>query len=348
MMFFALSETKGMVIRMKALVIEKPGLAVIKDVPYPKPGRGEITVQVKRVGICGTDVHIFKGEFLSPYPIIPGHEFSGVIHEIGEDVPGFSIGERVAVDPSLFCGKCYYCLTNRGNHCENWGALGNTVDGSMAEYVKVPYENIIRMPDEMTYEEGAFIEPLACVVYAMHRLQLKVGDQVLLFGAGAMGQQLIQSLKAAGASMLAVVDPSKEKLKLAKKWGATHIFTDEELDQVRKIQPRGFDIVVDATGFPSVVEQAITFTGPVGKYLQFGVTPTDASIKINPFDIYHKDWTLLGTMAINHTFIPAFNWLKEKRIEVKPLVSKTITLEETVSFLEGPRDPNFLKVQINI
>ncbi|MCJ7841302.1 zinc-dependent alcohol dehydrogenase family protein [Lederbergia sp. NSJ-179] len=333
---------------MKALVIEKPGQAVIRDVPYPKPGRGEVTIQVKQVGICGTDVHIYKGEFLSPYPIIPGHEFSGIIHEIGEDVPEFSVGDRVAADPSLFCGKCSYCLTNRGNHCENWGALGNTVNGSMAEYVKVPYENLVRMPDDMSYEEGAFIEPLACVVYAMYRLQMKVGDQVLLFGAGAMGQQLIQSMKAAGASTLAVIDLSEEKLRLAKEWGATHTFTNDELDQVRHLQPRGFDIVVDATGIPTVIEEAITFTGPVGKYLQFGVTPADASIKMNPFDLYHKDWTLLGTMAINHTFIPAFNWLKEKRIQVQPLISKTISLEDTVSFLEGPRDPDLLKVQIKL
>ncbi|WP_099159508.1 zinc-dependent alcohol dehydrogenase family protein [Virgibacillus ndiopensis] len=333
---------------MKALVIEKPGQAVIKDVAYPKPGRGEVTVKVNQVGICGTDVHIYKGEFLSPYPIIPGHEFSGVIHEIGEDVPEYVTGERVAVDPSLFCGKCSYCLTNRGNHCENWGALGNTVDGSMAEYVKVPYENLVRIPDDMSDAEGAFIEPLACVVYAMHRLKLKVGDQVLLFGAGAMGQQLIQALKTAGASQLVVVDLSVEKLAMANEWGASHTFTSDKLDEVRELQPRGFDIVVDATGIPEVIEQAITFTGPVGKYLQFGVTPSDAFIKLNPFDLYHKDWTLLGTMAINHTFIPAFNWIKEKRIDVKPLVSKTISLEDTISFLEGPRDPNLLKVQIKI
>lgn len=333
---------------MKALVIEKPGQALIKEVPYPKPGHGEVTVEVKQVGICGTDVHIYKGEFLSPYPIIPGHEFSGVIHDIGEDVPGFAVGERVAVDPSLFCGKCAYCLTNRGNHCEHWGALGNTVDGSMAEYVKVPYENLVSMPDDMSYQEGAFIEPLACVVHAMHRLQLKVGDQALLFGAGAMGQQLIQSLKAAGASQLAVVEPSEDKLEMAKQWGATHTFSDKELDHVRQLQPRGFDIVVDATGIPSVIEQAITFIGPVGKYLQFGVAPSDASVQINPFDLYHKDWTLLGSMAINHTFIPAFNWLKEKRINVGPLVSKTISLEETVSFLEGPSNPNLLKVQVKL
>lgn len=333
---------------MKALVIEKPGKAVINDVPYPKPGPGEITVKVKQVGICGTDIHIYKGEFPSAYPVIPGHEFSGDIHELGEGVPQLRVGQRVAVDPSIFCGKCNYCKTNRGNHCENWGGIGTTVDGGMAEYVKVPYENLVCIPEEMSYEEGAFIEPLACVVYAMNRLQIKMGDQVLLFGAGAMGQQLVQSIKALGASRLVVVDLSKEKLEMAKAWGATDTFTSAELDKVRDMQPRGFDIVIDATGIPAVIEQAITFTGPVGKYLQFGVTPSDAMIKVNPFDLYHKDWTIMGSMAINHTFIPAFNWLSEKRIDVKPLISKVISLEETPDFLEGPRDSKLLKVQIKI
>lgn len=129
---------------MKALVIEEPNKAVVKDVPYPKPGKHEVTIKVENVGICGTDIHIFKGEFLSPYPIIPGHEFSGVIDEVGEDVTSWKVGDRVTADPSLFCGECVFCLTNRGNQCENWGALGNTIDGSMAEYVKVPSRNVVK------------------------------------------------------------------------------------------------------------------------------------------------------------------------------------------------------------
>lgn len=333
---------------MKALVIEKPGKAVIKEIEYPTPGYGEVTVKVKKVGICGTDTHIYEGGFLSTYPIVPGHEFSGVIHELGEAVRGHRVGERVAIDPSLFCGKCMYCKTNRGNHCDDWGGIGTTVNGGMAEYVKVPYENLVSLPDNISYGEGAFIEPLACVVYAMDRLQVKMGDQILLFGAGAMGQQLVQSLKAVGASKLVVVDLSDEKLKMAKEWGATDTFKADKLEEVRKIHPRGFDIVIDATGIPRVIEEAITFTGPVGKYLQFGVTPTDETIKINPFDLYHKDWSLIGSMAINHTFIPAYHWLKEKRIDVRPLISKELSLEEAVTYLENPKDSKLLKVQVKV
>jgi 2-desacetyl-2-hydroxyethyl bacteriochlorophyllide A dehydrogenase len=333
---------------MKALVIEQPNVAVVKEVPYPKPGVDDVTIKVENVGICGTDVHIFKGEFLSPYPIIPGHEFSGVVHEVGENVTNVKVGDRVSADPSLFCGKCQYCLTHRGNQCENWGALGNTVSGSMAEYVSVPSENVVKLPDSLSFEVAAFIEPMACVVHGMNRLQLKVGDRVALFGAGAMGQQLVQSLKMAGASELVVVDVSQKKLDMAIERGATKGVLSQDLGQLKEEFPDGFDVVVDATGIPKVIEQALEFMGPTAKYLQFGVTAESDSIQISPFKLYNKDWTIIGSMAINHTFIPAFNWVKEGRIELQSLVSKTLSLEETVEFFNSERDPDLLKVQIKI
>lgn len=202
----------------------------------------------------------------------------------------------------------------------------------------------------MSFAEAAFIEPMACVVHGMNRLQIRVGDRVLLFGAGAMGQQLIESIAHAGASELVVVDIAQEKLELALKRGATKGVLSEDLDRELGAEqyPNGFDIVVDATGIPKVIETAFKFMGKTAKYLQFGVTPKDANININPFDVYHKDWTILGSMAINHTFYPAFHWIKEGRIHVKPLISKTLSLEETVSFLEGPVDPKLLKVQITL
>ena len=214
---------------MKALVFEAPKQAVVKEVPYPKPKAGEVTIKVANVGVCGTDIHIFEGEFISPYPIIPGHEFSGTIHELGEGVSGFQLGERVAADPTLYCGECEFCLTKRTNQCLNWGALGNTVNGSMAEYVAVPARNVVKLPDTMSFAEGAFIEPMACVVHAMNRLDMKVGDRVILFGAGAMGQQLVSSLIQAGASELIVVDVSQSKLDKAVARGASRGILSKDL-----------------------------------------------------------------------------------------------------------------------
>lgn len=331
---------------MKALVIEKPNHAVIKEVPYPEPGPGEITVKVERVGICGTDFHIFAGTFLSPYPLIPGHEFSGVVDKVGEGVSTFKPGDRITADPSLLCGECEYCLSHRVNHCVKWGALGDTTNGAMAEYVKLPAKNAVIIPDSMSFAEAAFVEPVACVVHGMNRLDLKMGDRVILFGAGAMGLQLVQSIAAAGASELVVVDVSPKKLQLALELGATRGVLSDELKPEHF--PRGFDAVIDVTGIPSVIEKELDYLGPTGKFLQFGVAPQNAEIRINPFKLYHKDWSLLGSMAINHTFLPAFNWVKEKRIKLEPLISKVITLEETPEFLSKPKDPDLLKVQIQI
>ncbi|MBD0381336.1 zinc-dependent alcohol dehydrogenase family protein [Paenibacillus sedimenti] len=334
---------------MRALVIEGPRKASIQEVAYPEPAAGEVTIKVQRTGICGTDFHIFEGEFISPFPIIPGHEFSGTIHKIGEYVTGLQVGDRVSADPSLFCGACDFCLTHRGNQCVNWNALGNTVNGSMAEYVSMPAKNVFKIPDTMSFAEAAFIEPIACVVHAMNRLQLQVGNRVLLFGAGAMGQQLVQAIEKVGASELVVVDKDQDKLNAAIQFGATKGIlvenVEKELSQAH--YPYGFDIVVDATGIPAVIEKALDYMGPCAKYLQFGVTPEHSKISINPFKLYNKDWTLIGSMAINHTFLPALHWIKEGRIVTEPLISKVISLEETVEFLAHPKDPSILKVQIS-
>lgn len=335
---------------MKALVIEAPGRAVVKDVPYPEPGPGELTIKVENCGICGTDVHIYKGEYLSPYPLIPGHEFSGVIHGIGVGVTGWEIGDRVSADPNINCGACQYCHTQRANHCENWNAIGVTLNGAMAEYVRIPAREAVKIPEGMDFETAAFIEPMACVVHGMNRLQMKVADRVLLFGAGAMGQQLIQAVVRAGASEVVAVDISENKLNMARRFGATRVIESKYLDQELGTGKHRhvFDVVIDVTGIPKVIEKAIDYMGPAGKFLQFGVTGAEDMIQISPFKLFNRDWTLLGSMAVNYSFLPALHWLQEGRIDVKPIISKVISLEEAVEFFSQPPEPETMKVQIKI
>lgn len=333
---------------MKALVIERPHEAVIKDVPYPQPKHGEITIRVERAGICGTDIHIYQGEYVSPYPLIPGHEFSGVVDAVGEGVEDWEIGDRVSADPNIPCGACRFCLTQRANQCSRWEAIGVTLNGAMAEYVSIPARLAVKLPDSMDFAAGAFIEPMACVVHSLNRLQLRAGDRVLLFGAGAMGQQLVQALSRAGASELVVVDLSQSKLDLALQWGATRAIDGRQVQfELGPLYfPYGFDIVIDSTGVPAVIEQAFDYMGPTAKYLQFGVTPRGKMITVDPFKLFHNDWTILGSMAINYSFIPAYQWVREKRIDTTPLLSKTISLEEAIEFFAGPRDPELLKVHV--
>lgn len=335
---------------MKAFVINGPHNSEAKTVDDPTLGFGEIVVQVERCGICGTDTHIYQGDFLSQYPLIPGHEFSGVVKEVGEGECNISVGDRVAVDPSLFCGKCEFCLSGRGNHCVSWGAIGDTVNGAMAEYVKVPVENVFHLPDNLSFAQGAFLEPIACVVHGMNQLQLSVGQSVLLFGAGSMGQLLVQALSHAGAGELVVVDISKQKLELAGHFGATRGILSNELDVnlSHRRGHQGFDVVIDATGLPSVIQGEFSYLAPKGTFMQFGVAPVDATIAIRPFDIYHNDWKLIGSMAINHTYQSALNWMKAGRFDVNPLISDTIALDDLPEFFKNGKHKDTMKVQVSM
>ncbi len=333
---------------MKALVVEGPRQVAVREVEYPVPGPDEVTVAVKRCGICGTDAHIYQGDFISHYPLIPGHEFAGVVHEVGANVSGFAPGDRVAVDPSLFCGECEFCLSGRGNHCVQWGAIGDTVDGAMAEYVKVPARTVFHLPDAMTFAQGAFIEPIACVVHGMNQLNLRVGQSVLMFGAGSMGQLLTQALAHAGAGELAIVDVSPAKLELARKNGATEGYLSAELEESlgHRKGHRGFDVVIDATGIPAVIQSEYSYLAPKGTHMQFGVAPTAATIAIRPFDIYRMDWRLIGSMAVNHTYRAALQWMEAGRFRVDPLISQVISLTEAPSFFASGKNPDIMKVQI--
>ncbi|WP_010268328.1 zinc-dependent alcohol dehydrogenase family protein [Paenibacillus senegalensis] len=332
---------------MKALVIDAPHSISIKEISYPKPGPNEVTVKVLRAGICGTDIHIFEGNMELEYPVVPGHEFSGVIHELGEGVEHYRIGDRVSADPSVGCGKCRHCRAHRTNLCIQFGGLGTTLQGSMAEYVKVSADKLVAIPDSMSEEEAAFIEPMACVVQAMNRLKMEVASRVLLFGAGAMGLQLVQAMAQAGASELVVVDISQKKLDLALQLGATKGVLSGNLEKELSLEDEdGFDIVVDVTGIPSVIEKAFDFMGGSSKFLQFGVAAPDAVIRIHPYKVYHSEWTIVGSMALNGTFLSAFQWIKDGRIQLQPLVSQVMTMQEAVDYFRGKRDPDFLKLQI--
>jgi threonine dehydrogenase-like Zn-dependent dehydrogenase len=335
---------------MKALVISKPYQAGLEEVSYPEPGPEEVTIRVKTAGVCGTDYHIYAGVYTGRYPLIPGHEFSGIIDRLGKGVTGLKKGDRVTVDPTLYCGRCRACLRGWTNQCETFGAIGVTVPGAFAEYVAVPYHRVFKLPDNLSFAQGAFVEPLACVVHGMNRLQVRFGDRVLVFGAGSVGQQLIQALAGSGASELVVVDLVESKLSLAQKFGATKVVLarDVESEFGKTSYPHGFDIVVEATGVTEVIQKAFKYLGPAAKYLQFGVAPKNAEVKINPFDLYHQDWTFIGSMAINQTFIQALDWLKEGRIDVRPLISKTIRLEEAAEILARPKEGDMLKIQVKV
>ena len=333
---------------MRAVVFPAPETVSIERVPDPTPQRDEVVVQVAVSGLCGTDLHIYRNEYMSHFPVIPGHEFGGVIAQVGQDVTGFRPGDRVAVDPNLYCGHCYFCRNEQSNHCLNWEGIGITRPGSFAEYVAAPARACYRLPDNLSDAQAACVEPVACVVHSLKRIRLSPGDEVLIFGAGPMGLLLVQALRHMGASQVVVVEKQPDRLALAGHLGAGAIVLSgpDQAETLRELAPYGFGVVVDATGVPAVIEQAFQYLKPRGQYLQFGVVPRDVRISWSPYDLFRHDWTVVGSFALCYTFQPAIAWLSSGIVRVEPLISHTLPLTEFPAALEAFAAGRTMKVHL--
>jgi len=305
--------------------IIKPG--IIREILLEKqkmlnPPQGCITIQVGASGICGTDLHIFLGEYIGDYPIIPGHEFSGDVVSIGDKVERFKVGDRVAVEPNLSCGICDTCLHNRQHFCENWQAIGVTMPGGMATHVMVPQQAAFTIGD-LSFEEAAFMEPLSCVIHGVGLIEFLLGAHILLVGTGPIGMLLLRTLKNMGSAKLDIVEINENRRNFAAKEGLGQVFSD--FSQVKK---EYYDIVVDATGAISVIEQCIAFVRPAGKILFFGVPPKGKVMTIEPFQLFRKELTILSSYTSLRNSKQAIDLISTGRIVVKDLISHRLLLNE--------------------
>ena len=330
---------------MRAAVWEQPRELRVEERADPEPGPEEIVVKVGACGMCGTDLHIAEGEFPpTSYPIVPGHEFAGEVVALGSEVESPKVGTQVAVDPSLFCGHCDFCRVQRGNLCRNWGAIGDTVDGAFAQLVKAPARNAYELPAGTSARSGALVEPLACAVHGLRRLDPSPGDSVLITGAGTMGLLLLQLLHQGGAAGVTVVDRNERRLRIADQLGATAVET--EIAAARSDHPDGFDCVVDATGVPPVIQEGVEAVRRGGKLMVFGVAPEQATIDVSPFRIYNDEITVVGSMAVLYTFVPAIELLRTGAVQTEPLLSLTFPLDGFEDALTAMREGEGIKIQV--
>jgi 2-desacetyl-2-hydroxyethyl bacteriochlorophyllide A dehydrogenase len=328
---------------MRAAMFDAPGELRIADLPAPTPATGELLVRVGACGICGTDLHIADGEFPpTPYPIVPGHEFAGTVADVGPDAPGgWQPGDRVAVDPSLFCGWCRFCRAGRGNLCANWAAIGDTVNGAFAEYVTVPALNAYRLPAGLTAREGALVEPLSCAVHGLRKIGIEPGESVLIVGAGTMGLLLQQLFAHAGASRVVVVDRNADRLAVAADLGA-----DATTSSFDDLADERFDVAVDVTGAAPAIEAAFDLLERGGRLLVFGVAAAAARAALSPFRIYNDEITVVGSMAVLHSFGRAIELLASGMVQTKPLLTHAFPIEEMAAALDAARHGTGVKVQI--
>jgi 2-desacetyl-2-hydroxyethyl bacteriochlorophyllide A dehydrogenase len=303
-------------------------------------------VQTKAAGICGSDLHILAGEFPpTPYPITPGHEFSGVVHTLGPGVREVKVGDRVAVDPSLFCGACRYCHAGRGNLCTEWGAIGDTVSGAFAEYVIAPATNTYLMPDSMTFAAGALVEPMSCVVHGLHRLNLRAGSEVLIIGGGTIGLSLLHAVRRAGGFVVDVVALDATRLERATGFGADHTATDAAT--LVAARGHGYDYVIEATGVPSAAQSALGVLDRGGTLLISGVAPEHGRLELSPFTVYNEEQTILGSMAVLNSFSPALTIVGSGAIDVERMVTHVFALDEFDEALAVMRARQGLKIHFS-
>jgi 2-desacetyl-2-hydroxyethyl bacteriochlorophyllide A dehydrogenase len=334
---------------MKAVVIEKPKSFQIKELPYPKPGEGEVTLDVKACCVCGTDIHLFDGEFKgSVYPLIPGHEFSGTVREIGPKVTHVKPGDRVAVEPLISCGFCYFCKTGKNNQCLHGQVIGHSVskemklDGGFSENVVVPAKNLIPLSNCVSFEAGSFIANLGTIVYAIRRAQLQPGMSVLVFGTGANGLIIAELSKKTGAPIVVVTGRTKSRLEVANRMGidAAVVADDSQEKELNRIAPLGFDVVFEATGSSQIVERAFRFVKRGGKIVLYGLVPAEHQSAINPFDVCRKELQIIGSFSSVNTCTIAHELLASKVIQVEHLISHRFSLKDWGRAVDTARDPS--------
>lgn len=335
---------------MKAAHILQPNSATFTSAPEPAVGDDDVLIRVHSAGICGTDIHILKGEYEARYPLIPGHEFSGDVAAVGRSVTHFHVGDRVTADPNIPCNRCYFCQRNEPNQCRDLRAVGVTRNGAFAEYVAVPEGNVFSIAD-IPYPAAAMIEPLACVVWGLKQVEVQPGDSVVIFGAGPMGCLLAQAVRRAGAARIVAVDLEAWRLGLAEQLGATETLPGDEnvAQRLMQLEPFGFDVVVDATGIPAVIQNLFAYAKPRGKVWIFGVAPVGAQVSFIPYDVFRKDLKVVGSFAVNRTFPQSIALIQSGAVQVEPLISHQLPLEDFCQGLElAQRDPKRMKVQFEM
>lgn len=326
----------------------------IESVPVPEIKDNEVLIKVKACGICGTDPHIYNGHFPAPKPLIQGHEFAGEIVKIGSSVTSVSEGDRVTADINISCGNCYYCQTGQKLFCEKITQLGVHINGAFAEYIKAPENNVYKLPEAMSWEEGAYIEPLACVIRGQERANVGMGDTVAIIGAGPMGLAHAIMAKLNGASKVILSEMNKTRLQKAKELGVDIVIDASETDPVQEVfnftEGRGADVVFEVVGAIPTYQQALQMVRKGGTLVAYGAAPADKVMEIKPFDIFSKELTIVGSYAGTYgTWTKAIQLISSKRFNPKDIFSKTITLDQLEEGIkEADQNKDTIKILVNV
>lgn len=321
---------------MEALVLTGIKSLELKEIAQPEIKPDEVKIHTAFAGICGTDHALYAGlpgSAPAVPPIVLGHENSGVVVEVGSEVTNVKVGDRVAVDPNIYCGQCKYCRTGRPELCEHLSAIGVTRDGGFEDYFTAPASVVYPIPDNVSLKAAALVEPISCAVHGIQLLKVSPYQKALVIGDGFMGQLFVQILQAYGIHEVDLAGIVDEKLAMAKdKFGAKRTFNTMAGD---KIPDSEYDVVIEAVGSPKTQEAAIEAAARGGQVLMFGVGGPDDTFKMNTYEVFQKQLTIQGSFINPNAFEDSLALLASGKVDVEPLISHELDYATVEDFLNG-------------
>ncbi|MBI0156324.1 MULTISPECIES: Zn-dependent oxidoreductase [Gilliamella] len=321
---------------MKSIVVKKPNELEIEEREVPQPAKGEVRVKVKLAGICGSDSHIYRGHNpFAKYPRVIGHEFFGIIDEVGEGIDPSRIGERVSVDPVISCGCCYPCSVGHPNVCLSLTVLGVHRDGGFSQYATVPSNNAYTIPDEISDEFAVMIEPFTIAANATGHLKPTADDIALIYGAGPMGLTSVQALKGVyQVKQVIVVDRIDERLAMAQKSGADKVINNTDLSLKEELEKLNIKptVIIDAACHPSILQEAITIASPAARILIMGFSSDPC--QITQQGITSKELSIFSSRLNANKFPVVIDWLKKKLIDPQKLITHQFDYTQVIQAIE--------------
>lgn len=335
-------------------VMTAPKEIVFREVPIPEPRKNQILVKIMNIGICGSDIHVYHGQHpFTTYPVTQGHEVSARVVELGQDVQGFRVGQKVTIQPQVVCGECYPCRHGKYNLCEELKVMGFQTTGTASEYFAVDAEKVTPLPEDMSYEEGAMIEPLAVAVHAVRQAGDVKGLKIAVLGAGPIGNLVAQTALGMGAESVLITDISDLRLEKSKECGILHTANTKEEDfgevMLRVFGPDKADVIYDCAGTNITMGQAIKHARKGSKIILVAVFAGMAQIDLAVLNDHELDLNTTMMYRIED-YIEAIRLVNEKKVRLSPLISKTFDFRdygEAYRYIDENRETT-MKVIINM
>lgn len=315
---------------MKAVCLQSPGDIKLEEVPYPNRKEGDILIKVRSLGICGSDIGAYRGANpLVSYPRIIGHEAAGEIVAVPENETKLVVGDRVVLEPYIYCGKCYPCQKNRTNCCENLTVLGVHIDGAMSEYFSHPRHLVHKVPDNISWHLLALVEPLTISMHAIRRCRVQRGEHVVITGSGPIGLLAAQYVLTLEASPI-VVDPVEERLEFAKRLGVEHTINPLKTDAISEIKSltrgRMAEAIIEASGNAMAIRSSIDYASYAGRICLVGWPKSEVSLPTSL--VSKKELDIFGSRNSVRAFPESIKLISERKVNVAAVITKTTSFEE--------------------